>query len=151
VKKLVRAGADPRLTPHGARTPILLAAAAGDCDFVRYLLDRGLDPNSTAHVLQSCQTQYRVTPLMEGSRVDDARTVALLLRRGAKLEARDSFGFTAAMIAAQHGSVRSLELLLDRGADVRTAGVNGWTALSLARHNRERAVVDLLRGAGENP
>jgi ankyrin repeat protein len=118
---------------------------------VRYLLDRGLDPNSTAHILQSCQTQYRVTPLMEGSRVDDARTVALLLRRGANLEARDSFGFTAAMIAAQHGSVRSLKLLLDRRADVRTARVDGWTALSLARHNEERAVVDLLRGAGENP
>jgi ankyrin repeat protein len=77
---------------------------------VKKLLDGGLDPNA---VTKSGGT----TALMMAA--PDAEKMALLLDRGANVNARSETKYTALMVAAQHGihSTPAIRLLLARGAD----------------------------------
>ena len=58
--------------------------------------------------------------------------VELLVRRGAKLDAKDKFGNTPLMIAAIHGHAGAAKTLLSGGADPNCAGPEGITPLMLA-------------------
>ena len=77
---------------------------------VKKLLDGGLDPNA---VTKSGGT----TALMMAA--PDAEKMALLLDRGANVNARSETKYTALMVAAQYGihSTPAIRLLLARGAD----------------------------------
>jgi ankyrin repeat protein len=75
------------------------------------------------------------------------------LDRGANVNARDSFGFTALMFAAKSGNAATVELLLTKGAEVNARSkMLGYTALmNAAAFGNEEMVGALIdQGASVN-
>ncbi|MBS0446920.1 MAG: ankyrin repeat domain-containing protein [Proteobacteria bacterium] len=87
-------------------TALMIAALKGDLDDAKALLDRGAQVNRTGW-----------TPLHYAASGPDVRLVALMLDRGADIDAPSPNGTTPLMMAAQYGSEDSVKLLLARGAD----------------------------------
>ena len=82
----------------------------------------------------------------------DASTVALLLSRGARVDARCR-GFTPLLVAVQLGHTEVCKLLLDQGkAKIEEAMPGGATALIVAANKGNASIVALLlsRGARVN-
>ena len=89
---------------------------------------------------------------MNGARtVEEVRQA---LRAGADANKQDEGGWTALMVAAQHGGEHGagmVRLLVDAGADGNKQNENGWTALMYAaRYGGEHAagMMRLLVDAG---
>ena len=77
--------------------------------------------------------------------------IQLLLDKGASLEARDSRGLNALMLAVtnERQDVRSVRLLLDRGARADVQAIDNQSALSWARKwGRDTEIVRLLKEHG---
>jgi hypothetical protein len=71
-------------------------------------------------------------------------TAQVLINRGADLNARDTFGFTALMIAAQHADYDMAWLLLDKGADPKLRNNGGLHALALAARSGNEDIIEIL-------
>jgi uncharacterized protein len=71
--------------------------------------------------------------------------IALLLERGATIDAVDNRGRTALMIAAELGDAATVEALLKRGADAGKRDKQGKTALDLATSEPVRTALPASR------
>ena len=69
------------------------------------------------------------------------KTVAGLLDRGADVNAANSYGETALMLAAQDGHTETVAELLARGPNVNAATSNGSTALMFAARNGYTEII----------
>jgi ankyrin repeat protein/mono/diheme cytochrome c family protein len=127
----------------GGTTPLMYAVLYGDPAAVRFLLDRGADPNAP--------NDAGATALMWA--VGDLEKTRLLLERDADVNARSADGRTPLLIASGlHGAAPVIRLLLDRGASTAatSAGIFGpTTPLTEAAYSGDEAVFRLLveRGA----
>lgn len=156
----------------GERTPLLEAIVSAPA-MVPLLLDRGADVNRAGG-------PNAQTPLIYASGFGDAQhaeIVALLVDRGARIDARDQAGSTALHSAAEHnaGSARTLlkggaavdardrrgqtplfeastveaaALLLDAGADPNAIAADGESPYSNALRNRSKQIQELLAARG---
>ncbi|XP_063219354.1 ankyrin repeat domain-containing protein 1-like [Bacillus rossius redtenbacheri] len=75
-------------------------------------------------------------------------TARLLLARGADIQARDSHGNTALILAARVGSFPLVQYLARRGADLNSADDQGRTALHWALANHDWAMAEWLDDHG---
>jgi ankyrin repeat protein len=92
----------------GGSTPLMYATLYGDPESVRWLLDRGADPN--------LRNEAGATALMWA--LDDLAKTRLLLDHGADANAQSDDGITPLIIAAgRFGSSGLVKLLLDHGAN----------------------------------
>jgi len=118
---------------------IFLAAARGDVDTIRALLDRGVSPNA--------RDEHGKTPLIWAAMNGSLPVVQLLLERGADVNAADKYGVTALMMAAnprQRAQSEVLVALLDKGANINAADSNGRTPLMYALSDNEKEIAILL-------
>jgi len=143
------------------------AAKAGDIEYVRALVDAGVDVDAKA---------IGVTALLLAAYRGHAEVVALLIEAGADVDAKDERGLmwlftrdgrdrlrdnrdrTALMLAAREGHLEIAKLLIEAGADVDARDEHDRTALMYAREalvNSSRAniakrslLVKRLREAG---
>jgi ankyrin repeat protein len=137
IELLFASGADPRVV--GAGTFV----EPSDLDLLRYLLDGGVSPNRP--------TDGGMPPLAYVARGDKGERpdrIALLLDRGAAIDAAARNGKTALHYAATAGHVRVAQLLLERGANPTLVDDNGDTPLDLARAAGKAACVELLTERG---
>ena len=74
-----------------------------------------------------------------------AELVALLIERGADVNAKSAVGMTPLMMAASVGHVEAIDLLLARGADAKLADAKSRTALDWAVQNEHQAAAARLR------
>ena len=88
--------------------PLHFAAANGDVELVKLLLDRGAKVNAA--------TQDGWTALHFASLRGDEGLVELLLDRGVDVGMKTTSGVSALSIATSEGARAIVELLLDRGA-----------------------------------
>jgi len=78
----------------------------------------------------------------------DSERLAMLLDRGAAVDAVDADGRTALIVAALQGRTEAVRVLLAHGAAVNARDRDGRSALSVARARHEEAMSLLLERAG---
>jgi len=119
-------------------TPLMMAALRGELSAAQRLIVRGAKLNRIGW-----------TPLHYAASGPESKLVALLLDRGADIEAPSSNGTTALMMAARYGSEDAVDLLLARGAKLAARNVQGLGPADFARlDGRERLAARL---AGSTP
>lgn len=86
----------------------------------------------------------------EAIRNDDGTAASALLKQPGMVDARDEFGETPLMLAAQLGSSRMVRAILDGGADVHATNHGGATALLRGAAHPDVVAMLLDRGAQPN-
>ena len=140
VRRMIQAGAPVTAVDDFDSSALMYAALYADLHTVRFLLDKGSDPN---HADKS-----GATALMWA--IPDEAKVRLLIDRGAQVNAvSPSTGRTPLLIAAgRPGAARIVRMLLDKGADPKARDKNGESAIFRAAFNGDAAVVKLLADRG---
>ncbi|KAI3434440.1 hypothetical protein D9Q98_002517 [Chlorella vulgaris] len=159
---------------HGG-TALLDAAANGQVEVVRLLLDRGADleavdsDGDTALAVAAAHGHVEVvrlllknsanldapgrngyTPLIGAALAGHLEVVQVLLKSSADLEATDNDGDTALTVAAGKGHLDVVQLLLDHDADLDVHDNDGNTALIGAAVKGHLEMVRLLLEGGAN-
>lgn len=115
-----------------------LSRAVGFPDLARILLEKGASPDLT---------EYRdFTPLALSAEGGFTKTVELLLAHGAQVNlradmTRDTGGWTAVCIAAEHDHPDIVKLLVDAGAPLSLKSNNGSTPLHVATASTARVLL----------
>lgn len=126
-------------------TPTFEAAREGDVVALTAILD--------ADVTQLCvRDKYGLTPLHWACDRGQPRAVALLLERGADVNAVEKrlFKRTSLLFAALSGSAELVRLLLTHHADVAAADYKGWSAVHCAAHVGSVEILRALVASGAN-
>ena len=100
---------------------LMMAALKGKLEVCELLIQRGARVNKTGWA-----------PLHYAAAGPEPKAVALLLARGAELEAESPNKNTALMMAVRYAPEASVDLLLARGADLKRVNAAGWNAVELA-------------------
>jgi len=82
----------------------------------------------------------------------DRETVAISIKEGFNVNAKDKDGYTALLIAAEKGDLEMAQLLVEKGADVNAKDKDGYTALMYVAYagNLEIAKILIKNGADVN-
>jgi ankyrin repeat protein len=165
VKLLVAHGADIKARSKEGRSAIHVAARqVGTIEVVRFLLDKGADPND--------KDNFQGTPLLMAAEAGDLSTVKLLVDRGAdvhhrahpaygaprfsKLEpgfvkakpAGDFGGMSALMAGVIGGSKEVVQFLLAKGAKPNQTFIGNSSPLIAAVQSSDPEMVRILLEAG---
>jgi ankyrin repeat protein len=127
VEKIYKAGGTGILEDRGRldETPLLVAAACGDIEIFRFLLDKGASTMA--------QDTGSHTALHYASRASSFDIVKLLLEKEPDLlDMRTKYAETALLLAAEKGDLKIVEFLLDKGADIMARDYSKNTALHIA-------------------
>lgn len=117
-------------------TALMMAALRGRLDWVQRLLALGAAVNRSGW-----------TPLHYAASGPEPKVIALLLERGAAIDAVAPTGHTVLMMAAGYGTIDGTQLLLARGADPRPRHPNGRDAAEFARRAGHDRLAEQLQQA----
>lgn len=112
---------------------LMMAALRGQQSWAERLLARGAAPHKEGWA-----------PIHYAASGPESKIVALLLARGAPLEARSPTGNTPLMMAARYGAEASVDLLLARGASAAATNLRNMDALDMARAAGRDFLVERL-------
>lgn len=136
VRLLIAHGANVHNEPHA---PLTIAVGAGFARVSRLLLDAGASPNvrivNGEPVVVSAARQAGTVEILE-----------LLLDHGADINAVDSEGRSALLIAAKYGPLGTVQMLVARGSNLTSQDNAGNTPLLLAVMNGQRDIAEYLVG-----
>jgi len=91
------------------------------------------------------------TPLMNASRLGDARSVTDLIQAGVDLQARNADGNNALWLACFGSNLEVIDSLIAAGIDIDNQNDNGATCLMCASSAGKSAIVERLLEAGADP
>ena len=173
LRTLITSSADANAKDEQGDAPLMYAAGVGSIDAMRFLLDKGADPNaqnafgSTALMLSATDlakvrllvdrdanvnlaSKQGRTPLFIAAMSDEsAEIVKYLAGKGADFKARDAFGNTTLAAAAIGNDMATIRAVLDAGVDVNAAGATGVTPLMLtAGYHGNLAATKMLLSKG---
>jgi uncharacterized protein len=126
-----------KFSPDGF-TPLGLACFFGHLPIVRFLLNKGADPNIASN------NPYKVTPLHSACAIYNYDIADLLLTHGANVNAKQMQGVTPLHSAAHHGQTKLSTLLIEHGADVNAKMDNGNTPLFMANEKGFQETAALI-------
>lgn len=115
-------GLDVNAVNASGETPLMMAALRGDVEWSRRLIERGAKVHKEGW-----------SPLHYAATGPEPRVVAMLLDRGAPIDARSPNRSTPLMMAARYGAEATVDLLLGRGADKRLRNDLGLDASDFAK------------------
>ncbi|MHB1768573.1 MAG: ankyrin repeat domain-containing protein, partial [Phycisphaerae bacterium] len=141
---LSRAGGSHHVNSQDSlgQTPLMVAAAYGHFKATRFLLSSGARVNLTA------KGRGNQTALFFAAQHEQPKELELLIKHGAKLDARNSMGETPLMAAAQMANMRDMDVLLKSGADANSCGLKGVSTLTFAAASGCWKPVELLLSHG---
>lgn len=131
---------DVNVQNDAGESPLMMAALRGQLAMAEKLLARG----ARVH-------QPGWSPIHYAATGPEPRLVALLLDRGAPLEAESPNRSTPLMMAAGYGPEASVDLLLARGADIRRRNDRGYDAAAFARERGREFLQKRLQPAASAP
>lgn len=117
------------------------AVAQNRLSIVQTLLDEGADPDALTGQ----------TPLHRAVETGQEEVAALLLDRGATIDAPDAQGRTPLLLALHLQQTALAERLLDAGADPNRPDTSGTTPLMEAVSHNQRALARRLLAGGADP
>jgi ankyrin repeat protein len=126
------------LAKRGARNDLASAVVLNDVAFVK----KKLEQNPNAAKIRPENEPYTLLGL--ASREGHLEIVKLLVKLGADLEARETYGRTALHLAAREGRSGTIALLIVLGADIAAKNSQGETPLHEAAGNNQLAAVKVL-------
>lgn len=126
---------------EGGFSPLGVACIAGNWRLVRFLLERGADPDPSGG--------QPALLAAAGGDEDDPAGVALLLKLKANVHARNAVGDTALHEAARAGHTGIVETLLAAGADPATTDNNAANALHEAARGGHLTVLEQFLDAAD--
>lgn len=135
---LTQAQLDVEAANSAKETPLMMAALKGHAEWCRRLLERGAKVNRDGW-----------SPLHYAATGPSPEAVALLLDRGAAVDARAPNGNTPLMMAALYGKEESVLVLLKRGADPTLRNGMQRTAPELARASGRDFLLPALEGSSK--
>lgn len=146
---LARPDADPNKPDPSGWTPLLLAAARGNADLVRLLLENPEHPADPG--IRYAHSQ--ALPVHFAAQSGSVETVRLLLdARPRDLEERFPVnGHTPLLQAVFYNRVELTKCLLARGANPAATTLRGLSALDLARQFGNAELIDLLEPCAPSP
>jgi ankyrin repeat protein len=173
---LSEGGLNVNAAVNGDETALILAARAGRLDLVRDLISNGADVNlgdstncaalcwaikgrheriAQTLILNNADNlpdNSNSTPLMLAAQAGYAKSVQLLVERGAEVNAQSKSGSHALLLASAEGHADVVGYLMDQGGEIDLPNVTGDTALIAAvRNNHKAAARKLLElGASTN-
>ncbi|MDO9051850.1 MAG: quinoprotein dehydrogenase-associated putative ABC transporter substrate-binding protein [Methylotenera sp.] len=124
------------LPSHGAYKPLVRKAYVplqSDADILPAMVDDALKQGSTLE-----QELHNATIARDNTRIE------YLLKRGAKIDAKDTEGQTPLMVAAKSGDLSVLNGLLEYKADPNAQDNDGWTAAMYAVKSNEPKIFRLM-------
>lgn len=159
LRKLVNMGADPRekgrINYQGGSSgsyygsPLAIAAAQGNLEAVKYLLENCKIPVDDKEYNSKSKTESGWTALQWAANNNHKDIVAHLIEKGATIDiTMDDNGDTPLRLASQNGHKEIVELLLFKGADPKVESKKGWTALHFAARLGQTAVIPSLLKSG---
>ena len=123
-------------TNAAGETPLMMAALRGNAEWAGRLLQRG-----------AALDREGWTALHYAASGPGTQVVALLLDRGAKVEAPSPNRTTALMMAARYGPESTVDLLLARGASLLARNDLGLNATDFARLGGRESLAERLQRA----
>ena len=167
VRLLIAKGADINAVEKSGLNSVTIAAAAGNTQVLKLLLDKGVStdvrqtdrtfeiPNLGSEILEAVArgATRRVqasTSLMAAVASEDPEAVKLLLGKKPDVNAATATGITALFLASPKGNPKTVRLLLEAGAEPNVRDERGFTPLILASGSETRnvEVVRLLLAKG---
>lgn len=114
-------------------TGLHVAAARRDPLWIKFLAQRGADPNIA--------NKRGVTPLQTSVALGDTEGAEALIKAGAHLEHGNATGETPLILAVHRRDMAMLRMLLEKGADMDRADNSGRTARDYAVLQGERSSI----------
>jgi len=140
VKYLLDQGADANETAaNGGDSAISVALYSGNITLMEMLLDYGADIEIANKDGQ--------TPII---RTKNTLALSLLVKRGANINAKDNYGYTALRWATQNGNIPAMKLLLDSGANTEIQDNLGQTPIFHTNDHEEALSLLMKKGANIN-
>lgn len=130
-------------------TALHIVAERGDTAWIRFLLQRGANPNIA--------NKKGLTPIMIAAALGNVDGVEALIKSGARVDDQDSLGETPLISATHRRDVEMVKLLLDKGADPERSDNSGRSArdyvaaMGNKRLADEFAAADAKRAAKTGP
>jgi uncharacterized protein len=144
VRMIVKSGLNLNAESRTGATPLIAAARRGWFEAVQILLESGAAPNQK----DSGGTTPLQAALSSPTMGVDARTVSLLLARGAEVNVENSSWHSPAFMAASGGNADVLQTLVDAGAIVHSRpgrdSVLHAALGSQANHVQKEATLSVL-------
>jgi uncharacterized protein len=126
-------GLDVNAVNTKGETPLMMAALRGDLDWSRRLIERGAKVHKEGW-----------SPLHYAATGPEPKIVALLLDRGAPIDAPAPNRSTPLMMAASYGAEATVDLLLARGANKRLRNDLDLDASAFAKQGGREFLVQRL-------
>jgi ankyrin repeat protein len=165
---LLDRGAELRAQDRAGANALSLAVRSSDIEVVRFLADKGLDPNALSVGARRAAFQRYDLPTVDylmskglGSAPDilvtaatwqPTATVARWIESGADVNASNPAQYARTplltAVTSEAEGAETLKLLLDRGADPNARTTEGESALDWAIYKGDRAKIELLEGRG---
>ncbi|GMH36789.1 hypothetical protein BSKO_04662 [Bryopsis sp. KO-2023] len=142
VKQEIRKGIDPNIvSAGGGSTPLILAAANGHSQIVKFLLKHGADIEA--------KDDLGYTALLEAALWGETEVVKALVKNGAEVDVSSGVGSKPLFVAAKGGHLEIVEVFLHAGAGIeeRMMGTES-TPLLLAAEMGKLDVVEVLLNSG---